>query len=105
MPAESDIWFWPLSGLVYWAPACRVGDAGLAAGGEGAPGADLADVRGDQQQRGEDRLGGDAADAAPCGLGEGFVGGVFDEAVEAFDGVAQGGVGLVPGRAAVGDRK
>ena len=30
------------------------------------------------------------------------MGGVFDEPVEAFDGVAQGGVGLVPGGAAVG---
>jgi hypothetical protein len=30
------------------------------------------------------------------------VGGVFDEPVESFDGVPQGGVGLVPGRAAVG---
>ena len=28
--------------------------------------------------------------------------GVFDEPVESFDGVAQGGVALVPGRAAVG---
>ena len=36
------------------------------------------------------------------GAPEGFVGGVFGVAVEAFDGVAQGGVALVPGRAAVG---
>src|SRR5712691_7873470 len=77
-------------------------DGGLVAGGEGPPGADLADVGGHEQQRGEDRLGGDAADAAPGGLGEGFVSRVFDEPVEAFDGVAQGGVGPVPGRAAVG---
>src|SRR5208282_2711370 len=82
--------------------ACPAGDAGLVAGGEGAPGADLADVGGHEQQRGEDGLGGDAADAASGGLGEGFVGGVFDEAIEAFDGVAQGGVGLVPGRGGVG---
>ena len=50
----------------------------------------------------KDGLGGDAADAASGGLGNGFVRGVFDQAVEAFDGVAQGGVHLVPGRAAVG---
>ena len=62
------------------APPCPAGDAGLVAGGEGPPGADLADVGGHEQQRGEDRLGGDAADAAPGGLGEGFVGGVFDVA-------------------------
>ena len=47
-------------------------------------------------------LGGDAADAAAAGLGEGLVGGVFGVAVEAFDGVAQGGVAGVPGGAAVG---
>ena len=75
------------------APSCPVGDAGLAGGGECPPGADLADVGGHQQQRGEDGLGGDAADAAACGLGEGFVSRVFDEPVEAFDGVPQGGVG------------
>ena len=80
------------------APSCPLGDAGLAAGGEGPPGADLADVGGYQQQGGEDRLGGDAADAAAGGLGEGLVGGVFGVAVEAFDGVAQGGVAGVPGR-------
>ena len=79
-------------------PSCAPGDAGLVAGGEGPPGADLADVGGHQQQRGEDGLGGDAADAAAGGLGEGFVGGVFGVAVEAFDGVAQGGVAGVPGR-------
>ena len=83
------------------APPGALGDAGFAAGGEGPPGADLADVGGYQQQRGEDGLGGDAADAAPGGLGEGFVSGVFNQAVEAFDGVAQGGVGPMPGRAAV----
>src|SRR6266700_3206662 len=33
-----------------------------------------------------------------AGLGEAFVGGVFDQAVEAFEGVAQGGVRPVPGR-------
>src|SRR5512142_1922489 len=60
-----------------------------------------ADVGGDQQQGGEDRLGGDAADAAAAGGGEGLVGGVFGVAVEAFDGVAQGGVAGVPGGAAV----
>ena len=62
----------------------------------------LLDVRGGQQQRGEDRLGGDAADTAPGWLGEGLVGGVFEVAVEAFDGVAQGGVAGVPGRAGAG---
>ena len=62
------------------APPCPLGDAGLAGGGEGPPGADLADVGGHQQQGGEDGLGGDAADAAPGGLGEGFVGRVFDRA-------------------------
>ena len=61
------------------APPCPAGDAGLVAGGEGTPGAGLADAGGHEQQRGEDRLCGDAADAAACGLGEGFVGGVFDE--------------------------
>src|SRR5712691_8864975 len=59
------------------ASPCPAGDAGLVAGGEGPPGADLADAGGHQQQRGEDGLGGDAADAAPGWLGEGFVGGVF----------------------------
>jgi hypothetical protein len=53
----------------------------LSRGTPGTPGADLADVGGHGQQGGEDRLGGDA-DAAPCGLGEGFVSGVFDEPVE-----------------------
>ena len=84
------------------ASPCPAGDAGLVAGGEGSPGADLADVGGDQQQRGEQGAGGDAADAAAGGLGEGLVGGVFGVAVEAFDGVPQGGVAGVPGRAAVG---
>ena len=84
------------------ASPCPAGDAGLVAGGEGPPGADLADVGGHQQQRGEQGAGGDAADPAAGGGGEGFVGGVFDEPVEAFDGVAQGGVAGVPGRAAVG---
>src|SRR5260370_29175665 len=36
------------------ASLCPAGDAGLVAGGEGPPGADLADVGGHQQQRGED---------------------------------------------------
>src|SRR6516162_2425771 len=80
------------------APSCPPRDGGLVVGGEGPPGADLADVRGDEQQRGEDGLGGDAADPAAGGLGEGLVGGVFGVAVEAFDGVAQGGVAGVPGR-------
>ena len=78
------------------------GGGGRVAAGEGPPGADLADVGGGQQQRGEQGAGGDAADAAAAGLGEGLVGGVFGVAVEAFDGVAQGGVALVPGGAAVG---
>ncbi len=76
------------------ASACSLGGGGLVAAGECPPGADLADVGGDQQQRGEQGLGGDAADAAAAGLGEGLVGGVFGVAVEAFDGVAQGGVAL-----------
>ena len=85
------------------APARPVGDvAGRGLGGERLPGADFADVGCHEQQRGEDRLCSDAADAASGGLGEGFVSGVFDETVEAFDGVPQGGVGLVPGGAAVG---
>ncbi len=83
-------------------PPCPPGDASLAAAGRGPPGADLAHVGGRPQQRGEDRLGGDAADAASGGLGQGFVSSIFDQAVEAFDGVPQGGVGLAPGRAAVG---
>jgi hypothetical protein len=78
------------------------GDAGLAVGGEVPPGADLADVGGHQQQGGEQGAGGDAADAAAGGGGEGFVGGVFDEPVEPFDGVAQGGVACVPCGGAVG---
>ena len=69
------------------APPRPLCDAGLAGGGDGPPGADLADVGGHQQQRGEQRAGGDAADAAAAGLGEGLVGGVFNVAVEAFDGV------------------
>ena len=79
------------------ASPCPAGDAGLVAGGEGPPVADLADVGGDQQQGGEQGLGGDAADPASCWLGEGFVGGVFGVAVEAFDCVAQGGVAGLPG--------
>ena len=74
----------------------------LVVGGQRPPGADFADVRGGEQQRGEDGLGGDAADAAPGWLGEGLVGSVFDVAVEAFDGVAQGGIAGVPGGAGVG---
>jgi Cobalamin synthesis protein cobW C-terminal domain len=73
------------------ASPCPAGGAGLVAGGQGPPGADLADVGGHQQQRGEDGLGGDAADPAPAWLGEGLVGGVFGVAVEAFDGVARSG--------------
>src|SRR6266568_77599 len=46
------------------ASPCPAGGAGLVAGGEGPPGADLADVGGGQQQRGEQGAGGDAADAA-----------------------------------------
>ncbi len=55
------------------ASACSPGGGGFVAGGEGPPGADFADVGGDQQQRGEQGLGGDAADAAAAGLGEGLV--------------------------------
>src|ERR1039458_442866 len=84
------------------APSCPADDGGFVAGGQASPGADLADVGGDEQQRGEDWRGGDAADAAAGWLGEGLVGGVLGVAVEAFDGVAQGGVALVPGWAAVG---
>ena len=51
----------------------------------------ISDVGGHQQQRDEQGAGGDVADPAAGGGGEGFVGGVFDESVEAFDGVAQGG--------------
>jgi len=44
-----------------------------------------------------------AAGSAGFGwLAEGFAGGVFDVSVEAFDGVAQGGVAGVPGGGAVG---
>ena len=101
---EGDRWCWWLSAVgevvaqAGPAPSCALGDAGFIAGGQVAPGADLADVRGHEQQRGEDGLCGDAADAAAGGLSEGLVGGVFDVAVEAFDGVAQRGVGVVPGR-------
>ena len=84
------------------APPGPAGDAGLVVGGQCPPGADLADVRGGQQQRGEQGLGGDAADAAAAGLGECLVGWVFGVAVEALDGIAQRGVPGVPGGAAVG---
>src|SRR5580658_3685528 len=84
------------------APACPAGDAGLVAGGEGPPGADLAGAGGHQQQGGEQGAGGDAADAAAAGLGQSLVGRVFGVAVEACGGVPQGGVGLVPGGAGVG---
>src|SRR5260370_471261 len=83
------------------ASACLLGGGGVGAGGQGPPGADFADVGGDQQQRGEQGAGGDAADAAAGWLGQGLVGGVFGVAVEAFDGVAQGGVAGVPGGGAV----
>src|ERR1035438_7467428 len=46
------------------APPCPAGDAGLVAGGEGKPGADLADAGGHEQEGGGDGLGGDAAGAA-----------------------------------------
>src|SRR5579864_7450663 len=84
------------------ASACPPGGAGLVVGCHGAPGADLADVGGHQQQGGEQGAGGDAADAAAAGLGQGLVGGVFGVAVEAFGGVPQGGVAGVPGGAGVG---
>lgn len=60
------------------AAACAAGDAGPVLGGLCSPGADLADVGGGEQQRGEQGTGSDAAGAAACWLGEGFVGGVFD---------------------------
>src|SRR5205823_992109 len=104
-----SMWRWVLRavsrlGVVAEAGAASAGPlgGGLTGGGEGSPGADLADVGGHQQQGGEDGLGGDAADAAAAGLGERLVGGVFGVAVEAFDGVPQGGVAGVPGEAAVG---
>src|SRR6266498_1129995 len=54
--------------------ACPPGGAvGCAVGDQCPPGADLADVGGGEQQRGEDRLRGDAADAAPGGLAERLV--------------------------------
>src|ERR1035437_5329352 len=89
------------------APPCPAGDAGLVAGGEGTPGADLADVGGHEQQGSEDRLGGDAADAAPCGLGEGFAGGGcggggFGGAFGAFGGCGEGGRIIGPGGGAGG---
>ena len=93
---------WQVVAQAGTAPPRTAGGAGLVAAGEGPPGADLADVGGHEQQRGEQGAGGDAADAAAAGLGQGLVGGVFGVAVEAFDGVAQGGVAGVPGGAAVG---
>jgi hypothetical protein len=80
----------------------RGGVAGVVLGGLCPAGADLADAGGHEQQCGEDGLGGDAADAAAGGLGECLVRGVFGVAVEALDGVAQGGVAGVPGGGGVG---
>src|SRR6266436_3510952 len=55
------------------AAACPAGSVpGCAFGGQCSPGADFADVGGHEQQRGEDRAGGDAADAAAAGGGEGL---------------------------------
>ena len=79
------------------AAACPAGDGGSVVGGLCSPGADFADVGGDEQQCGEQGAGGDAADAAAAWLGECLVCGVFEVAVEAFDGVAQGGVAGLPG--------
>src|ERR1035441_4320772 len=57
------------------AAPCPAGDGGLVAGGQCPPGADLADAGGGEQQCGEQGLGGDAADAAAAGLGDGRGGG------------------------------
>src|ERR1700729_1371808 len=106
-------WLWRVGvvlGFWGWSGAwVVVGEAGFAAagaaggcggvllGGGGAPCADLAEVGGHEQQGGEDGAGGDAADAAAGWLGEGLAGGVFEVSVEALDGVAEGGVAVVPG--------
>jgi hypothetical protein len=78
------------------APCALCGGCSLL-GGKGPPCADLVQVGGHEEQCGEQCAGGDAADAPAGGLGEGFVGWVFHEPVEAFDGVAEGGVTLCPG--------
>src|SRR5260370_20997401 len=59
------------------APAGPLRGGGLAAGGELSPGAGLTDGGGPQQQRGEQRAGGDAPGPAPGGRGEGLLGGVL----------------------------
>lgn len=53
---------------------------------------DFANVRCRRQHGGEEVLGCEAAQASPARVSEGVVGGVFDECVESFDGVASGGV-------------
>ena len=50
---------------------------------------DLSQVGRDQQHRDEYPLSGDAAHAAPSGLGQRLVGRVFREPVPSLDGVAQ----------------
>jgi hypothetical protein len=56
----------------------------------GQEGPDLADVRGGEQERGEEALRGLAAYPALAGRCEGFVGVVLGEAVQALLGLAEG---------------
>jgi hypothetical protein len=65
-------------------------DAVAAGYGVLAEGVDGADVGGEDEEGDEDGLGGDAADATTLGVAESGVGAAFGDAVEAFDGVAQG---------------
>ena len=77
-----------------WVPVGRDG---------GEPAVDLAAVGVGELEGQEDGLGGDAADAAGAGLFDRLVEGVFGEAVEAFDAVAEPEVDALPVFAAVGE--
>lgn len=69
----------------------------------GEPAVDLATVGVGELEGRQERLGGDAADAAGAGLFDGLVEGVLGEAVEAFDAVAEPEVDALPVFAAVGE--
>ncbi len=67
-----------------------------AVGDKGTVGCDLPDVGCHGEEADEQALGGDAAHPAPGGALQGLVGGVLHEAVQAFNGVAVGGISPRP---------
>jgi hypothetical protein len=66
-------------------------------------GGDLPDVGSHGEKADEQALGGDAADAPAGRRLQGLVGGVLHKAVQAFDGVAVGGIGPCPFLGAEGE--